>query len=218
MNLLDAYNLLVEDGIADNHRYFAETYKLFGFNDTHTLKKYLDFILIDPLSWLKGFPVKLNTKTTYCKPKTAMIKLLKKDEVKKSLGEDFVTNVYNTVWNIYKKHHEEILTARSKLAVAAPQGQQGQQGQPTILQQMEEDVGSVASSESFEVQPVPPLRNHVPRIQIPPADAAVSIDESMEPVLDDNQRIAILKKALLEMAGTLPAGADEAFRTLVHAI
>jgi hypothetical protein len=87
MKLVDAYNLLAEDGISDNCRYFSEVFKAFDFKDDDLLSDYIDFIVHEPVHWMEGFPVKLTTKTSFSKPKTAVIKLLKKGEVQTALGD-----------------------------------------------------------------------------------------------------------------------------------
>jgi hypothetical protein len=112
MRLLDAYNLLVEDGIADNHRYFAEVYKQFQFRDEDTLKDYIEFILHEPVHWMRGFPTKLTSKTSFSKPKTAIIKLLKKSAVMEDLGIELATQAHSVIWDTYKSSHEELLKER----------------------------------------------------------------------------------------------------------
>lgn len=114
MKLSEAYSLLVEDGVSDNHRYFAEVYKLYQFRDDQLLKDYLEFIIREPVSWFRGFPAKLTTKTSFSKPKTAVIKLLKHDTVIDELGEEYVQRVHDVVWKTYKQCHEEILETRQK--------------------------------------------------------------------------------------------------------
>ena len=74
MNLDDACKLLGAQG-----RVFAEIYKLYGFKDDRSLKDYLDFVIHEPVEWLKGFPSKWDTRASFGRPKTALIKLLKED-------------------------------------------------------------------------------------------------------------------------------------------
>jgi hypothetical protein len=118
MLLSEAHTLLVEDGVADNHRYFTEMYKQFHFTDGQTLKEYLEFILHEPKLWMEGFPSKLTTKQGFAKPKTAIIKLLKKPEVARGLGTEFTAKAHDAIWKTFKLEHESILKSRtSNMAV-----------------------------------------------------------------------------------------------------
>jgi hypothetical protein len=138
MLLSEAHTLLVEDGVADNHRYFVEMYKQFQFTDSQTLKDYLEFILHEPKLWMQGFPSKLTTKQAFGKPKTAIIKLLKKPEVVRDLGTEFVTKAHDVIWKTFKLEHESILRSRA----------------PTMQVDELESVGS------YEI-PVPSVRGPV---------------------------------------------------------
>lgn len=123
MNLTDASLLLGE-----NSRYFSEVYKNFSFKDEQTLKDYLDFIVHEPVEWLKGFPAKLKTKNTFSRPKTILVKLLKTDEIVKMYGQEYINTVYNSVWNAFKKNVDTILAQRNKKHVA------------NVVEQMNEEV------------------------------------------------------------------------------
>ena len=112
MNLTQASTLLGE-----NSRYFSELYKSFQFRDEQTLKEYLDFVIHEPVEWLKSFPSKLLTKSTFSRPKAVIIKLLKMDEIKNVIGGDYAKTVYDTIWKTFKDHHEEILRARNAVPV-----------------------------------------------------------------------------------------------------
>ena len=72
MNLSEATALL-----GDSNRHFVDVYKLYNYTDTTPLKTYLEFVRNEPVEWMRGFPHKLRTHTTFALPKTAMIKLLK---------------------------------------------------------------------------------------------------------------------------------------------
>lgn len=113
MRLVDAYNLLIEDGVSDSPRYFAEVYKSFQFTDDDSLADYIDFIVHEPVHWMRGFPAKLTTKTSFSKPKTAVIKLLKKPAVQNELGVDVVETAHGAIWSTFKKEHETLLKERS---------------------------------------------------------------------------------------------------------
>lgn len=218
MKLVDAFNLLVEDGITDNHRYFAEVYKLFQFKDEDDLKAYLEFIVHEPVHWMRGFPVKLTTKTSYSKPKTAIIKLLKKEAVVQDLGQEFVDRVYDCVWNTYKKEHVTILAEREKKP----------QPRMTVIDHFDTDAD--------ECLPVPPIRNqtkisssnitHITEEEslsgiesLHETEHEEAYEESISHVgsseKTDKERVEILKAVLLKMATTLPDGISDAFQILV---
>jgi hypothetical protein len=198
MKLLDAYNLLVEDGILDNHRYFAEVYKLFQFRDDQTLKEYLDFVAHEPVAWMEGFPSKLTTKQMYSKPKTAIIKLLKKEEVVEALGSTYVEEVHDKIWNAFKKEHQRILTHR-------------QSKMKTVL-----DHFDTESCESLPLPPLPVMRN----ASVPSLRSQEIGHESLPEVSekDPEERIRLLKDVLIRLSETLPTGAADAFRLLLEAV
>jgi hypothetical protein len=235
MRLLDAYNLLVGDGITDNHRYFAEVYKGFQFTDEHPLKEYLEFVLHEPLEWMRGFPGKLISKTSFSKPKTALIKLLKKTEVTADVGESLVEQVYDAVWNTYKKEHEKLIADRE----AKKQANIGMR--LSVVEQFD--------TESFESLPVPPLRQSGTKSTLIAAAASPEDDTSSissveirevgeslyntalknptaDCILADSaannraveHRIQLLKSILFKMATMLPPGASDAFCVLVEAV
>jgi hypothetical protein len=208
MKLIDAYNLLVEDGITDNHRYFAEVYKLYGFADDKLLREYLDFIVHEPVHWLKGFPAKLVTKLAFSKPKTAMVKLLKKQQVIQALGSEYVTRIYETIWNTFKKEADGILEERQKGRIVVQK--EGAH---------EDDGLSVGSVESVETLPTPPLRTSrtfsVSELPEPEFESERPITDSS---FNDQDRVNFLKKVLMKTADALPVGYADAFRLLVSRV
>jgi hypothetical protein len=136
MNLSSAALILDE-----NSRYFADVYKNFSFRDDQLLKDYLDFILHEPVEWLKGFPAKLKTKNTFSRPKAALIKLLKTDGVKAEFSEEYVASVYNSVWNAFKKNVDSILEQRNKTHVA------------NVVEQMNESIeGEEINSVDMDIE------------------------------------------------------------------
>lgn len=143
MRLVDAYNLLVDDGISDNHRYFAEVYKAFNYTDEDSLADYVDFIVHEPLHWMQGFPAKLTTKTSFSKPKTAIIKLLKKSQVQEDLGAEVADAAYTVIWNTFKKEHETLLKER--------EGRKNGNRFRTVVEHMDRrSMGSVGTAEAEE--------------------------------------------------------------------
>ncbi len=229
MKLIDAYNLLVEDGIADNHRYFSEVYKLYGFDDDRDLKDYLDFIVHEPVLWLQGFPAKLTTKLAFSKPKTAVIKLLKKQSVVAALGADYVAAVHTKIWNTFKQEADKIVAARNKEEEAEEEAE----GQSHISMEVDTvETASVGSVETLD-EPIPPLRSYktvqiyplsakpMSKTQTQPASStqvlasSSSVGLTTEDGEEDDRRVALLKSVLFKMSETLPDGLADAFRLLV---
>jgi hypothetical protein len=214
MKLIDAYNLLVEDGIADNQRYFAELYKHFQFKDTDKLKDYLDFILQEPVQWIHGFPTKLTTKTSFSKPKTAVIKLLKKEAVHHDVGRPFAEKVHDTIWKTYKKEWEGVLKMRERIRPVR-------------------SINEQFDTESIDEQPLPPLRSVANSVKSEPVltiehDMDLEIQEEIaesvqcaQPVSPEKnqnenpERIEILKEVILKLASSLEPSVYDAFRILV---
>jgi hypothetical protein len=194
MKIGEAYNLLVEDGITDNHRYFAEVYKLYGFTDDKPLKEYLDFIEHEPVHWMRGFPSKLTTKLAFSKPKTAIIKLLKKQSVIQALGADYVDHIYDVVWNTFKKEVNTILAERG--AAVEVQQEEGKG----------DDQVSVGTVETLDTLPTPTPR---PYTVLKLTQDAISAPED---------RAEFLKDVLMRMADALPDGYADAFRLLVNRV
>lgn len=215
MRLIDAYNLLVEDGVADNHRYFAEVYKQFQFQDEDVLKDYIDFILHEPVHWMRCFPAKLTSKTAFSKPKTAVIKLLKKTAVMEDLGVDLATEAHSVIWETYKIHCEEILKERGGASAVSV----AEQAAPSMsVTDEDEELSEIESYESIPVPPMPP-RTKVIRITetqtpVPPA-TQTSVPATQT---NDAERVVFLKNLLFQLAETLPAGVSDAFRMLVERV
>lgn len=130
MKLSEAQNLLGE-----NARHFTEVYKLFSYRDDQLLKDYIDFIVREPVEWLKGFPSKLVSKGAFSKPKTSIIKLLKMESVIAHLGEEYANQAREAIWQAFKNNMDSILLKRNRIHVA-----------PTIEQTIEHM--SIAHSES----------------------------------------------------------------------
>jgi hypothetical protein len=231
MNLLEAYNLLVEDGIADNQRYFGELYKHFQFKDTDRLKDYLDFILQEPVQWIHGFPTKLTTKTSFSKPKTAVIKLLKKESVHRDVGRPFSEKVHEVIWKTYKQEWENVLKLRERI-------------RPIRI-----SVNERFDAESIDEQPLPVLKSMGSSIQGEELEEIVMEDEIIEkeseihdqnqnqnkdqnideiPALhikeipqlttSDKERIEILKEVILKLSSSLEPSVFDAFRLLLSRV
>lgn len=156
MNLGSATALLGDSG-----RHFMDVYKLYNYRDDMTLKAYLDFVKNEPAEWMRGFPQKLRTRTTFALPKTAMIKLLKLPAVTDAFGADYVKEVYDAVWTTYKKQGEAILEERLRNASAATVAAHTRQKSPSIEDYMDsENISETESVQSELPVPVPPtVRN-----------------------------------------------------------
>jgi hypothetical protein len=142
MNLGEATVLLGSQG-----REFSEVYKLYAFRDDQPLREYLDFIVHEPVEWLKGFPARWTTRASFSKPKTALIKLLKHADVLHAHGADYIRSVYECVWGTFKRHADSILEDRHKRngggGAATP-------ASTNILQQMEGAFEEIPANELVE--------------------------------------------------------------------
>ena len=229
MKLIDAYNLLAEDGVADNHRYFAEVYKQFQFRDDDTLKDYVDFILHEPVHWMRGFPAKLTSKTAFSKPKTAVIKLLKKTAVMEDLGVEYAAEAQATVWDTYKIHHEEILKERGG---CEPVVEAVASVVITAIPSTDSNGDAESDIDSYESVPVPTpmprmkvmhIKHPVSPIQPTAPTSSPSSHSShpshSSPTFDpESDRVEILKQVIYHLLETVPDGVSDAFRLLVERV
>jgi hypothetical protein len=204
MKLKDAFVLLHENGAADHHRNFAMVFKHYNFTEDKDLKDYLDFIDHETLEWIKGFPSAMITKEQLAKPKTALIKLLKLQEVRTALGEEYVAKVHRKVWDTFKQNvdsivQERVHTQQTPTETFTP-------WEPQSYPLTEEDISPPYISERL-VHCVRPLRTPEK-----PTTTTQQIQESKE---SQENRIKLLKEVIGKMADLLPAGASDAFRLLV---
>jgi len=98
--------------LGSNERYFTVVYEAFKYKGEDLLRTYIDFIVREPVEWIRGFPLKLRTRASFAKPKAAIIKLLKTGNVLEALGADYCSNAHDVVWDTFKKHSDDILNAR----------------------------------------------------------------------------------------------------------
>ncbi len=216
MDLEQAAQLLKDDG--DHCRFFVDTYKLYRFTGEHTLKEYLEFVDHETVEWMRGFPAHLNVKVKFVKPKTALLKLLKKPEVAAALGDAFVKQVHQKVWDTFKQQGDIILAERSKYRLS----QNVAHGDAESI-----DAESVGSEIIEEVPTFPLQQTHIQQQQ-PQQQPQNNYNNYNNhnnhnnhhhhlevPTTNDQERIAVLKAALTKMADLLPAGASDAFRQLV---
>ena len=113
MLLKDAGSLL-----GANERYFTVVHEAFKYKGEDLLRTYIDFIVREPVEWIRGFPLKLKTRASFAKPKAALIKLLKTAAVLEALGTEYCSNAHDVVWDTFKKHGDNILNGR--IAVGGP--------------------------------------------------------------------------------------------------
>lgn len=143
MKLSEATILLEAHG-----RDFSEIYKLYNFKDDADLKDYLDFIVHEPVEWMKGFPARWVTKGSFGRPKTALVKLLKLEKVREEYTEAYTQRIYDCVWSTFKKHADDILTHRmSKNTLVEHQGTNGS-ARGSIV---ELGVGDMGGDDSYSV-------------------------------------------------------------------
>lgn len=187
MNLIDATALLD----ATHKKYFSDVYKLYEFEDTVPLKDYLDFILHEPVEWMRGFPCKLTSKTSFSKPKTALVKLVKHDSVKAALGEQYAKQVYDAVWQAFKAHGDAIVAKRG----ASDTGSEG------ICHVDEDDAPHMMIAEEIE---------SVHSIKLP--------REAKKDDTNASKKAAIVESALRELVKSMPAEYAGAFKVLLDGL
>ena len=107
--------------LGSNERYFTVVYEAFKYKGEDLLRTYIDFIIREPVEWIRGFPLKLRTRASFAKPKAAIIKLLKTGNVLEALGADYCSSAHDVVWDTFKKYGEDILKARQATGGAAPE-------------------------------------------------------------------------------------------------
>ena len=98
--------------LGSNERYFTVVYEAFKYKGEDLLRTYIDFIVREPVEWIRGFPLKLKTRASFAKPKAALIKLLKTSTVLEALGTEYCSAAHDVVWDTFKKHGDDILNAR----------------------------------------------------------------------------------------------------------
>jgi hypothetical protein len=128
------------DVLGDASRFFVAVYEEFKFKETDLLKGYLDFILHEPVEWIKGFPLKLRTRLSFAKPKAAVIRLLKVPVVIQSLGMEYCSKAHDVIWDTFKKHGDTILEARVKKGFVGA-------GEATAAEQVSESGSEPPSGE-----------------------------------------------------------------------
>jgi len=98
--------------LGDQARAFSDVYKLYGFNDNQAFSEYLDFFLHEPVAWFEGLPSSLKSKASFAKPKTALSKALKHDNVIAAIGAEACEHAISVLWSTYKKEADRIVASR----------------------------------------------------------------------------------------------------------
>ena len=189
MNLLDAQKKLAEDGVSDHYRYFIDTYRIHDFKEETLLKEYIDFIIHEPLLWLKLFPAKLKSKPAFSRPKTAILKLLRDSSVITGLGAEYCDKAHDLIDKTYKSHHTEIVAKRM--------------GEPDVI---------VTKEEEERVEPAPTHAvgsSHQATLTI--EEGVETLDGSEESTAEElrelQKKYRVLKKAYeVLLKATLPEG------------
>ena len=142
-------------------RAFAEVYKLFNFKDEDDLHAYCDFVLHEPVEWMRGFPVAWKSPSMFSKPRAAFHRLMKLPAVVDELGATYCENVHEVVWNAFKTHMNAILEKRLGVAPGATQKKAGSENSSQAVSTITGDGTESLSAESFEtesvLEPVPPV-------------------------------------------------------------
>jgi hypothetical protein len=157
--------MLLSDSVAllgDQGKHFSDVYKLYEYRDDQLLKDYLDFVIHEPVEWMRGFPAKLVTKGAFSKPKAALIKLLKQETVIDALGEEYVKRVHDVVWAAFKKHAEDILAKRRPNSAVSVLDQLDGGASVQSALHHEEDIDDIASVHSVRLPREPRQSRLVP--------------------------------------------------------
>ncbi len=189
MKLSEATQLLESHG-----RDFSEIYKLYNFKDDADVKDYLDFIVHEPVEWMKGFPARWVTKGSFGRPKTALVKLLKLDKVREEYTDSYTQRIYDVVWSTFKKHADDILSHRMQKNTIIPDNGSGNVIRSTRGSIV--DLGGIA--EEFENGGTSPIRNRI-----------ISGDEFENATIDEAESVHSIKIIrALATSSAIRAGSD----------
>lgn len=139
-----------------NSRAFAEVYKIYNFKDDDDLRGYCEFVIHEPVEWMRGFPAKWVSAGNFGRLRAAFHKLTKHSTVVTALGPEFCHHVHEIVWDAFKTHMDGILEKRLAKPPAA-----------NILQAFgEEPLESESDSESdsdiqSDAESLPPVNTVV---------------------------------------------------------
>ena len=147
-----------------NSRAFIEVYKHYNFKDDDTLKDYCDFVIHEPVEWMRGFPAAWKSVGLFSKPRAAFHRLLKQSAVIEELTETYCENVHSVIWNNFKTHMNTILEKRNGAATAATaaataaSAEAAEDDNQSVISAAESDALTAESFHSDEIiHPVPPV-------------------------------------------------------------
>ena len=215
MNLGAATNLLEANG-----KHFSDVYKLYNFRDDTALKDYLDFVIHEPKEWMRGFPKKLKSRGAFGSPKTALIKLLKQASVVDVLGADYIKQVYDVVWQAFKKHGDEVYLSRNKMEMPQPI----EEYMEAVSMVSEDDAGHHPHLEivddELEVESVHSVRKPravgvVPSNNLVYRIAAMPVTAQTAQTVDWEARAHLLENVIRSLAADLPGGTCAAILALL---
>jgi hypothetical protein len=148
--------------LGSNERYFTVVYEAFKYKGEDLLRTYIDFIVREPVEWIRGFPLKLKTRASFAKPKAAIIKLLKTGEVLEVLGAEYCSSAHDVVWDTFKKHGDDILNARLATGGVAETNELVEE--PTVTAAA---VAPLASGEAEGIEEVTDISGAAPPVVSP---------------------------------------------------
>jgi hypothetical protein len=237
MKIIDAHKLLSEDGVADHARYFNDLFKQHEFKESDELKQYFDFVLHEPVIWLKSFPSKLRSKPAFSKPKTAVLKLLRSPAVISAYGKPYCENTHDVIDSVYKKNVDAILETRKEhpehREVVKEEESFEENIQPLpnkvahILEQRSpivphlvikgdeiSEIESIASMEEIErIEHIPAKSNKVFVAERNECDISLECEEELRSL---QKKYRTLKKAYEELArGTLDPSVVASIQTIL---
>lgn len=109
MTIADAFKLIT---IPDYVKYMEQICDLLNRKPESSFKDYVEAVTFDPGSWFNAFPEKLKSSSALGKPKTAMLSLLKHEEVIDSLGDDFCRKATIDISTYWKNKLKDLLDER----------------------------------------------------------------------------------------------------------
>jgi hypothetical protein len=102
LTIKDTLDILEKYDHPDYLKYTIELLDSLKFDRSTPFKEYLDLVKTEPEQWISKFPTSLKCSTSLCKPKTAMLNLLKKQRVIGALGADYCQGVSKKVSSAWK--------------------------------------------------------------------------------------------------------------------
>jgi hypothetical protein len=146
-----------------NSRAFAEVYKVYNYKDEDDLRAYCDFVVHEPVEWMRGFPAAWKSTGLFSKPRAAFHRLLKQSAVVEELGAEYCENVHSVVWGAFKTHMDAILEKRNK-TVKSDSGPLLEVVETESVASAAESTSTGVTAESLDVEVIPP----VPTVAIAP--------------------------------------------------